>query len=180
MKKQTLCCTLALTLGIALMTLALWLCAAHPALADPIERYVAETGTDGSNDCKNPASPCRTIQHAIDVANPEDAVHVAGGTYTSTAGPVAVITKPLAIVGGFDPAFTYPDPRVYQLAVDRLGVSKDRISFQSSNAWDAVGAATFGFHVAWINRFGQGRERLTADPQAEIKTLDQLLPIVGA
>ena len=73
-----------------------------------------------------------------------------------------------------------PDPRVYQLAVDRLGVSRDQISFQSSNAWDAVGAATFGFHVAWINRFGQGRERLTADPEAEIRTLDELLPIVGA
>lgn len=73
-----------------------------------------------------------------------------------------------------------PDPRVYQLAVDRLGVAREQISFQSSNAWDAVGAATFGFHVAWINRFGQGRERLTADPEAEIRTLDQLLPIVGA
>ena len=73
-----------------------------------------------------------------------------------------------------------PDPRVYQLAVDRLGVNRDQISFQSSNAWDAVGAATFGFHVAWINRFGQGRERLTAEPEAEIRTLDQLLPIVGA
>ncbi|MDJ0956510.1 MAG: haloacid dehalogenase type II [Arenicellales bacterium] len=73
-----------------------------------------------------------------------------------------------------------PDPRVYQLAVDRLGVAKERISFQSSNAWDAVGAATFGFRVAWINRFGQGRERLTDDPDVELKTLDELLPIVGA
>lgn len=73
-----------------------------------------------------------------------------------------------------------PDPRVYQLAVDRLGVSSEQISFQSSNAWDAVGAATFGFHVAWVNRFGQARERLTADPEAEIRTLDQLLPIVDA
>ena len=73
-----------------------------------------------------------------------------------------------------------PDPGVYQMAVDRLGVSKEEISFQSSNAWDAVAAATFGFRVAWVNRFGQGRERLTADPDAEIQTLDQLLPIVGA
>ena len=73
-----------------------------------------------------------------------------------------------------------PDPSVYQLAVDRLGVAKHEISFQSSNAWDAVAAATFGFRVAWVNRFGQARERLTADPDAEIRTLDQLLPIVGA
>ena len=30
-----------------------------------------------------------------------------------------------------------PDPRVYQLAVDRLGVEPHEIIFQSSNAWDA-------------------------------------------
>jgi 2-haloacid dehalogenase len=30
-----------------------------------------------------------------------------------------------------------PDPRVYQLAVDRLGIPAPQISFQSSNAWDA-------------------------------------------
>ena len=72
-----------------------------------------------------------------------------------------------------------PDPRVYQMAVDRLGVTREEISFQSSNAWDAVGAATFGFRVAWINRFGQGRERLTAEPNVELKTLDALLPVLG-
>lgn len=72
-----------------------------------------------------------------------------------------------------------PDPRVYRLAVDRLGVPAAGISFQSSNAWDAVGAATFGFQVAWVNRFGQRRERLTAEPQAEISDLNQLLGVLG-
>lgn len=72
-----------------------------------------------------------------------------------------------------------PDPRVYQLAVDRLNVRAEEISFQSSNAWDAVGAATFGFQVAWVNRFGQRRERLTAEPQAEIGDLNQLLDVLG-
>lgn len=72
-----------------------------------------------------------------------------------------------------------PDPRVYQLAVDRLKLRAGEISFQSSNAWDAVGAATFGFQVAWVNRFGQRRERLTAQPQAEISDLKQLLAVLG-
>lgn len=72
-----------------------------------------------------------------------------------------------------------PHPSVYQLAVDRLNVRADEISFQSSNAWDAVGAATFGFQVAWVNRFGQRRERLTADPQVEIGDLNQLLAVLG-
>jgi 2-haloacid dehalogenase len=37
-----------------------------------------------------------------------------------------------------------PHPRVYQLAVDRLGIPASAISFQSSNAWDAYAASAFG------------------------------------
>src|SRR3546814_9526872 len=40
-----------------------------------------------------------------------------------------------------------PDARVYQLAVDRLGMPAERICFISSNAWDVAGAAHFGFKV---------------------------------
>lgn len=72
-----------------------------------------------------------------------------------------------------------PDPKVYQLAIDRLGVPAGEICFQSSNAWDAAGAASFGFRVAWINRFGQRRERLPDAPDAELKTLSELPPLLG-
>lgn len=72
-----------------------------------------------------------------------------------------------------------PDPSVYQLAVDRLGVNANEISFQSSNSWDAVGAAAFGFQVAWVNRFGQKREQLPDQPHAELTTLDELPAVVG-
>ena len=61
-----------------------------------------------------------------------------------------------------------PAPEVYQLAMDALQVGRGQISFQSSNAWDAAAAATFGFRVAWCNRFGQARERLPDAPDAEI------------
>ncbi|HCY87727.1 MAG TPA: haloacid dehalogenase type II [Desulfobacteraceae bacterium] len=64
-----------------------------------------------------------------------------------------------------------PDPKVYELAVDRLGVAPHEIIFQSSNAWDASGAAAFGFRVAWINRFGQRPERLPGKPDLEIRDL---------
>ena len=72
-----------------------------------------------------------------------------------------------------------PDPKVYQLAVDQLAVAPEQISFQSSNAWDAAGAASFGFKVAWVNRFGQRRERLPATPHAELKTLTELPLLLG-
>lgn len=72
-----------------------------------------------------------------------------------------------------------PHPSVYRLAVERLGVPAERIAFQSSNAWDAVGAATFGMRVVWINRYSQRRERLTAEPDVEGRTLDDLPPVLG-
>ena len=34
-----------------------------------------------------------------------------------------------------------PHPKVYQLAVDRLGIPAAAIAFQSSNAWDAYAAS---------------------------------------
>ncbi len=72
-----------------------------------------------------------------------------------------------------------PDPSVYRFAVDQLDVPAEKISFQSSNAWDAVGAASFGFRVAWVNRFSQRRERLGSPLHAELKTLDELPPLLG-
>ncbi|MGA8179797.1 MAG: haloacid dehalogenase type II [Desulfobacterales bacterium] len=67
-----------------------------------------------------------------------------------------------------------PDPRVYQIAVDRFNVKTQEIVFQSSNAWDASGASVFGFKVAWVNRFGQSVERLPGKPDIEIKNLAEL------
>ena len=67
-----------------------------------------------------------------------------------------------------------PDPRVYQIAVDELNVEPQEIAFQSSNAWDAAGAAAFGFKVAWINRFDQRPERLPGKPDVEIQSLSEL------
>ena len=72
-----------------------------------------------------------------------------------------------------------PHPSVYQLAAREFGTSLPEISFQSSNAWDAVAAATFGMRVVWCNRYGQQRERLTAQPDAEVKTLSALPDILG-
>jgi 2-haloacid dehalogenase len=73
-----------------------------------------------------------------------------------------------------------PHPKVYQLAVDRLGVAAQEIIFLSSNAWDAHAASAFGMRVAWCNRYGQRRERLPGKPDHEIRTLAELPILVGA
>jgi 2-haloacid dehalogenase len=73
-----------------------------------------------------------------------------------------------------------PHPKVYQLAVDRLGVDARAISFQSSNAWDAYAASAFGMRVVWCNRYGQRPERLPGKPDREIASLAELPMLVGA
>ena len=72
-----------------------------------------------------------------------------------------------------------PHPKVYQRAVDRLGLPPDEICFQSSNAWDAYAASAFGMRVVWCNRFGQGPERMPGKPDAEIRTLSELAQLLA-
>jgi 2-haloacid dehalogenase len=72
-----------------------------------------------------------------------------------------------------------PSPLVYQLAVDRMGVSPQEICFVSANAWDASGAANFGFQVAHLNRFGQPAEGLPGTPKAVMESLSDLPPVLG-
>ena len=67
-----------------------------------------------------------------------------------------------------------PDPRVYDLALRRLGVTTAEVTFQSSNAWDVAGAAAFGLRTFWINRTRQPREYLAA---TDLDMLNDLTPL---
>ena len=68
-----------------------------------------------------------------------------------------------------------PAPRVYELAVQKLRASKDRIGFVSSNCWDALGAKSYGFEVYWINRSKAPLDRLGFKPDAVLTSLDEIL-----
>jgi 2-haloacid dehalogenase len=45
-----------------------------------------------------------------------------------------------------------PHIRVYELAERAMGLPKNEILFVSSNAWDATGAAYYGYTTCWVNR----------------------------
>ena len=72
-----------------------------------------------------------------------------------------------------------PHPKVYQLAIDCLGVPASAISFQSSNAWDAYAASAFGMKVVWCNRYRQRPERLPGAPDREVQSLAELPTLIG-
>ena len=58
-------------------------------------RYMATTGDDTSDLCLDQATPCATIQHAIDVANDGDRVLIASGLYTQST----TLDKPVSLTG---------------------------------------------------------------------------------
>lgn len=72
-----------------------------------------------------------------------------------------------------------PDPRVYRLAVERLGVAAPAICFVSTNPWDASGAAHFGCTVVRLNRFGAQPERLPGAIAATVASLDDLPALIA-
>jgi len=67
-----------------------------------------------------------------------------------------------------------PDPAVYRLAEEKLGVTRTMIGFVSSNGWDAAGAKSFGLKVFWVNRSAQPVERLGVRPDLTVRNLAEL------
>lgn len=45
-----------------------------------------------------------------------------------------------------------PRPEVYALVTERFAIRPEDIAFVSSNRWDVMGAAAFGFRPLWVNR----------------------------
>jgi len=72
-----------------------------------------------------------------------------------------------------------PDPRAYQMAVDRFGLSPNQIAFVAFGGWDAAGAKSFGFPTIWINRLNAPTEQLGIAPDAVAASFDALPGFVG-
>lgn len=85
---------LSAALATALLTLGLAAISASPASAVGVDHYVDPAGTDAGN-CQNIASPCATIQYAVDQAGADDIINVAAGTYAEDV----TVDKDLSFVG---------------------------------------------------------------------------------
>src|SRR5437870_1312921 len=83
--------------------------------------YVATTGSDSNNG--SPSTPWKTIQHATNVVNAGDTVHVASGTYTTAA-----------------------------ISSTHSGTSGSRIVFVSDSKWGAQIVINSGSNLGcWVN-----------------------------
>lgn len=66
----------------------------------------------------------------------------------------------------------------YALGPAAFGLPARQMLFVSSNAWDACGAAWFGYATYWINRSGQPPEELDVSPHATGRLLTDVVDFV--
>jgi 2-haloacid dehalogenase len=71
-----------------------------------------------------------------------------------------------------------PDPRAYQLGVDRLGLRREAILFVAFAGWDAAGAKWFGYPTFWNNRLQASLEALDVVPDGTGESLQDLVEFV--
>jgi len=96
----------------------------NPQGTTAIVRYVSMSGSDSANLCGASTAPCRTIQHAIEVAQPGDEIRVAQGVYSGEMSVTASFTATVALVknlslsGGYSPSFAQRDPAAYLTMID--------------------------------------------------------------
>jgi 2-haloacid dehalogenase len=68
-----------------------------------------------------------------------------------------------------------PDPRAYQLAVERLGLRRDAILFVAFAGWDVAGAKWFGHPTFWNNRLRAPAEALDVIADGAGESLQQAI-----
>ena len=67
-----------------------------------------------------------------------------------------------------------PDPRVYQITLDKLNLQAGQVSFYSSNRWDVAGATAFGYHANWVNRTHEPDEFSDLPPEKILNDLNDI------
>ena len=67
-----------------------------------------------------------------------------------------------------------PQQPVYALVTDTFGIAPSEVAFVSSNRWDVMGAAAFGFRCVWVNRAGLPEEYPELAPVAVVRDLASL------
>ena len=71
-----------------------------------------------------------------------------------------------------------PDPRVYDLPVQKYKIKPQEILFLSANTWDVSGAGNYGYNSVWVNRNDAIFDNLDFKPKNKINNLTQLLDLI--
>jgi 2-haloacid dehalogenase len=81
-----------------------------------------------------------------------------------------------AVITSEEAGFYKPDPRPYQMALDRLGVSASEAAFVAGSGYDVFGTNQVGLRTYWHNRVGLKRPEGAPLADIESPTLDGVAP----
>ena len=70
-----------------------------------------------------------------------------------------------------------PDPKVYDIPINKYKVKKEEITFLSANTWDVSGGGSYGYNAIWVNRKNNVFDKLDYTPKYEVKNLKELLDL---
>ena len=81
-----------------------------------------------------------------------------------------------AVITSEEAGFYKPDPRPYQLALQRLEVRAEDAAFVAGSGYDMFGTASVGLRTYWHNRVGLARPEGAPLAEVESPTLEPALP----
>jgi 2-haloalkanoic acid dehalogenase type II len=84
------------------------------------------------------------------------------------------------VVTSEEAGFYKPDPRPYQLALERLSVPPGEAAFVAGSGYDMFGTARVGLRTYWHNRVGLARPQGAPVAEVESPMLDGALPWLRA
>jgi hypothetical protein len=121
------------------------------ATAAAADWYVADTGSD-ANDCMTVATPCMTIQAAVDKASPNDTINVAAGLYPELAAGPLTINKTLTLLGANSGVDARVPRGLESVIADAQGtsVAASDVIIDGFTVQDSSLAAFTGYGI-WIN-----------------------------
>ena len=71
-----------------------------------------------------------------------------------------------------------PDPKVYDLPINKYNIEKNEVLFLSANTWDVSGAGNYGYNTVWVNRNKNIFDKLDFEPKQQISNLSELLDLI--
>ncbi|MES2360950.1 MAG: HAD-IA family hydrolase [Pseudomonadota bacterium] len=81
-----------------------------------------------------------------------------------------------AVITSEEAGYYKPDPRPYQMALDKLGVQASHAAFVAGSGYDLFGTAKVGLRTYWHNRVALQRPEGAPLAEVESPTLDAALP----
>ena len=113
--------------------------------------FVADTGND-ANDCMTVATPCMTIQAAVNKASPNDTIFVAAGLYPELAVGPLTISKTLTLLGAQAGTDARAPRGAESMIMDAQGtsVAASNVIIDGFTVQDSTLSAFTGFGI-WLN-----------------------------